>query len=163
MKVLKTGIDEIDEEIVISKPNVTIQSCDAEGKLAREKTVFDGGYSERFPKAVSNRLFKVSANNVTFKGLTLQNSFYRATGNRDGGAGIYVGNVSGLTVDTCTITNCCVGNGCGGGILFTQAVSKKSYLITNTIVHSCVSSGYGGGLSKTYGTGKVESSNDKSV
>ena len=129
--------------------------------MAREQTVFDGGYPERFPKSVSNRLFKVSANNVTFKGLTLQNAFYRASGNTDGGAGIYVGNVSGLTVDTCTITNCCVGNGCGGGILFTQAVIGKSYLITNTIVHSCVASGYGGGLSKTYGNGKDESSNDK--
>ena len=156
------GVYAVDEEIKITKPNVTIQSRDAEGKLAREKTFIDGGYPEWFPKSVSNRLFKVSANNVTFKGLTLQNSFYRATGNGDGGAGIYVGNCSGLTVDSCAITNCCVGNGYGGGILFTtKTVSAMSHLITNTIVHSCVASGYGGGVSKNQVSSSKDETTDK--
>lgn len=86
------GVYAVDEEIEITKPNVTIQSRDAEGKLAREQTFIDGGYPERFPKSVSNRLFKVSANNVTFKGLTLQNSFYHANGTGgDGGGAAYIG------------------------------------------------------------------------
>lgn len=144
------GVYAVDEEIKITKPNVTIQSRDAEGKLAREKTFIDGGYPERFPKSVSNRLFKVSANNVTFKGLTLQNTLYHAAGtDTDGGGAAYIG-AAGFVLDSCTLTNCCVAYGYGGAIVFYQRISEdNSHLITNSTFHSCRTSRYGGAVSRT--------------
>jgi pectin methylesterase-like acyl-CoA thioesterase len=72
---VKPGVYNIDKQITVNKPNVTIQSCDENGSLARETTILDGGYPARYPKATTNRLFQIQRENVKLRGLTLQNAY----------------------------------------------------------------------------------------
>ena len=72
---VKPGVYNIDQQITVNKPNVTIQSCDENGSLARETTILDGGYPARYPKATTNRLFQIQRENVKLRGLTLQNAY----------------------------------------------------------------------------------------
>ena len=157
---VKPGVYNIDQQITVNKPNVTIQSCDENGSLARETTILDGGYPARYPKASTNRLFQIQRENVKLRGLTLQNACVLG----DGG-GIYVNdtytiqisgrsttiNVSNFVIDTCIISNCNAkagSNVCGGGVKYPKA-SNRNFVITNSVVRDCVAEKIGGGICGT--------------
>lgn len=156
---VKPGVYNIGQQINVDKPNVTIQSCDESGSLARETTILDGGYPERYEgeeaKATSNRLFYICSENVTLRGLTLRNSIYAGNG-----GGIYVEstfkkpgsgktyNVVNFIIDTCVISNCHAiagDNGKGGGVAY-ASYANRGHVITKSTIRNCVASKYGGGI-----------------
>jgi hypothetical protein len=155
---VKPGVYNIDQQINVDKPNVTIQSCDESGSLARETTILDGGYPARYPKATTNRLFRIQRENVTLRGLTLQNSCVLDNGGGVHVDGSYQTKISGKTttisisnfiIDSCVISNCYAiyGNSAKGGGVAYHVYTDRQHIITNSIIRNCVSSRNGAGIS----------------
>ena len=128
-------------QITIATAGLEVRSDDKSGHLARATTVLDGGFRALGDSERTNRLFNVSANRVTIRGLTLQNACAKGSG-----AGVYTTG-SALTLADCTLTNL---QGrvstADGGALYYSATSGKGHVITNCLVIQCAGNAYGGAI-----------------
>ena len=126
-------------QISVSRSNVEIRSDDGSGRLARAETILDGGLRAADDYDSPHRLFNVSGNNVTVRGLTLRNAISSGSG-----AGAYVTG-SAFTLADSTLTNL---QGristADGGALHYSASSGKNHTISNCLVIRCGGNAYGG-------------------
>ena len=128
-------------QINLSTAGLEVRSDDKSGRLARETTILDGGFRSLSDHDRTNRLFNVSANRVTIRGLILRNAMARGAG---AGANI---TGSAFTLADCTLTNL---HGriatADGGALAYSATSGMGHVITNCLVTKCGANAYGGAL-----------------
>ena len=128
-------------QISVSQSNVEIRSDDGSGRLARETTILDGGGRSTSDYDSLHRLFNVSGNNVTVRGLTLQNAISNGSG-----AGASVTG-SAFTLADCTLTNLQGRvSSAPGGALYYSASSGKNHTISNCLVIRCSGNQYGGAI-----------------
>ena len=128
-------------QISVSRSNVEIRSDDGSGRLARAETILDGGARSTSDYDRQNRLFNISGNDVTLRGLTLQNAMVNGSG-----AGVYSTGYR-LTLDSCTLTNLQGRiSSASGGALYYNASNGRGHVISNSLVIRCSGNQYGGAI-----------------
>ena len=140
------GIYAVAEQMIPSRQNVEIRSDDGSGHLARETTILDGGFRNAADCDSTNRFFQISKNNFALRGFTLRNSC-AAYEKQFGGGAVYISSgIKGVTLDSCTFTNCNaffvvpknnVQSNSGGAVSVHYDSANCGHLVTNCLFVDC--------------------------